>query len=223
MKLNVLLKETIHGNNDLLNFLNGGSIMSSIYSEQELREMGLKSVGKNTKISRKCSIYMPEKISIGDNTRIDDFCCLVGGEKGINIGSNVHIAHYCLLGGTGGITIKDFAGVSSRTALYSATDDYLGSSLTGPTIPKKYLNVTKGEIVLNKHVIIGTNSTVLPNVTIGEGSAVGAHSLVTKSLAPWGVYVGVPVKRIKDRKKDLLLLEEAFLKEVAEERLNEKC
>lgn len=192
--------------------------MNSIYSEQELREMGLKSVGKDVKVSRKCSIYIPENISIGDNSRIDDFCCLVGGEKGINIGSHVSIAHFCLLGGTGGITIKDFVGISSRVSLYSATDDYLGGSLTGHTIPKKYLNVTKGEIVLNKHVIIGTNSTVLPNVTIGEASAVGAHSLVTKSLTPWGVYVGIPVRKIKERKRDLLLLEEAFLKEVSEER-----
>ncbi|WP_085992731.1 acyltransferase [Oceanobacillus senegalensis] len=189
--------------------------MNSIYSEQELREMGLKSVGKGVKVSRKCSIYKPETISIGNDSRIDDFCILVGGEKGVNIGSNVHIASFCLLGGKGGITIKDFAGVSSRTAIYTATDDYLGGSLTGPTVPNKYLNVTTGEVILNKHVIIGTNSTVLPNITIGEGSAIGAHSLVTDSLDPWGVYVGVPVRKTKERKRDLLVLEEAFLKEIS--------
>ncbi|TDL76473.1 acyltransferase [Peribacillus frigoritolerans] len=191
--------------------------MDNIYTEQELKDMGLRSVGKNVKVSRKCSIYIPETISIGDHSRIDDFCCLVGGEKGINIGSNVTIAHYCLLGGTGGITLKDFSGISSRVTLYSANGDYLGESLTGHTVPKKYLNIISGEIILNKHVLIGTNTTVLPSVVIGEGTAVGAHSLVTKSLDSWGVYAGVPVKRIKERKKDLLLLEKAYLKELAEE------
>lgn len=181
--------------------------MDSFYSEDELRKIGFEKLGRNVKISKKCSIYMPEKISVGSNVRIDDFCCLVGGEKGINIGSYVHIAFFCVLVGNGGITLKDFSGLSSRVSLYSATDDYSGASLTNPTVPQEYLNVTQGEIILNKHVIIGTNSTVLPNVTIGEGSSIGAHSLVTKALDSWGVYVGSPVKRIKDRRKDLLEME----------------
>jgi acetyltransferase-like isoleucine patch superfamily enzyme len=118
---------------------------------------------------------------------------------------------FCVIVGNGGVTLKDFSGLSSRVALYSATDDYSGSSLTNPTIPKEYLNVLQGEIVLDRHVIIGTNSTVLPNVTIGEGSSVGAHSLVTKNLDSWGIYVGTPVKRIKDRKKDLLKMEKNLI------------
>lgn len=185
--------------------------MSSFYSLDELKEIGFKHFGKNVKISRKCSIYMPETISIGDNVRIDDFCCLVGGEKGINIGSFVHIAFFCIILGNGGVTLKDFSGLSSRVTLYSATDDYSGASLTNPTVPKEYLNVTQGEIVLNKHVIVGTNSTILPNVAIGEGSSIGAHSLVTKDLDSWGVYVGTPAKKIKDRKKDLLEMEKNLI------------
>lgn len=154
---------------------------------------------------------MPERISIGDNVRIDDFCCLVGGQKGINIGSFVHIAFFCIIIGNGGVTLKDFSGLSSRVALYSATDDYSGSSLTNPTIPEEFLNVKCGEITLEKHAIVGTNSTVLPNVTIGEGSSIGAHSLVTKDLESWGVYVGSPVKKIKERKRDLLQLEKQLI------------
>jgi dTDP-4-amino-4,6-dideoxy-D-glucose acyltransferase len=185
--------------------------MSSFYNRDELKDIGFKSLGRNVKISRKCSIYMPENISIGDNVRIDDFCCLVGGQKGINIGSYVHVAFFCIIVGNGGVTLEDFSGLSSRVALYSATDDYSGASLTNPTVPKEYLNITQGEIILKRHVIIGTNSTVLPNVTIGDGSSVGAHSLVTNNLDSWGVYVGVPVKRIKERKKDLLEMEKNLI------------
>jgi dTDP-4-amino-4,6-dideoxy-D-glucose acyltransferase len=185
--------------------------VSSFYSEDELKQIGFKKIGHNVKVSKKASIYMPEKISIGNNVRIDDFCCLVGGQEGINIGSFVHIAFFCVILGNGGVTLKDFSGLSSRVALYSATDDYSGASLTNPTVPEEFLNVERGEIILEKHVIIGTNSTVLPNITIGEGSSVGAHSLVTKDLRAWGVYVGSPVKRIKDRKSDLLEMEKKLI------------
>ncbi|MGI6586254.1 MAG: acyltransferase [Lutisporaceae bacterium] len=191
--------------------------MDSFYSDNELIELGLKSVGKNVKISRKASIYIPETISIGNDVRIDDFCCLVGGSKGIQIGSNVHIAFHCIIIGNGGVSIEDFAGLSSRCSIYSATDDYSGSTLTNPTVPSKYKAITEGEVRLGKHVIIGTNSTILPKVAIGEGCSVGANSLVIKDLEPWGIYVGSPVKKIKDRKKDLLDLERQYLNEKAKQ------
>lgn len=185
--------------------------MDSFYTLNELSMLGLKSIGNDVKISRKCSIYNPENISIGNHVRIDDFCCLVGGNKGINIGSYVHIAFFCVLVGRGGITMEDFSGLSSRVALYSSSDDYSGASLTNPTIPNEFLNVIEGPIFLGKHVIVGTGSTILPNVYIGEGSSIGANTLVNKNLEPWGVYAGTPVRRIKGRKRDLLELERKLI------------
>lgn len=188
--------------------------MDSFYNQEELGSIGLKSFGINLKLSKKASIYTPETISIGNNVRIDDFCCLVGGKRGIHIGSNVHMAFYCIVLGNGGVIIEDFAGLSSRCSIYSSTDNYTGSSLTNPTIPAKYKAIIDGEVHLGRHVIIGTNSTILPNVKIGEGCSIGAHSLITKSLEPWGIYFGVPVKRIRDRSKDLLELEKAYKLEI---------
>jgi len=52
-------------------------------------------------------------------------------------------------------------------------------------------------------------------VNIAEGCAVGAMSLVNRTTKAWGVYVGNPARRVKERKKDLLELEEKFLLEVA--------
>lgn len=185
--------------------------MDTFYSLEELRDLGFKSFGENVKVSRKASIYGAGNISLGCNVRIDDFCCLIGGEGGIEIGSYVHIAFFCIILGNGGVVIRDFAGLSSRAAIYSATDDYSGEYLTNPTIPSEYLGISRGKVILNKHVIIGTNSTILPSVNIGEGCSVGAHSMVNKDLGPWGIYVGVPVKRIKDRKTDLLKLEKELI------------
>ena len=66
------------------------------YTEDELKNLGFKSIGKNVKISDKASIYNFDKMEIGDNSRIDDFCVISGSVK---IGSNVHITPFCLVAG----------------------------------------------------------------------------------------------------------------------------
>lgn len=178
---------------------------TSFYSESELKTIGLKSFGAKVLISRYCRIYKPENIDIGDNVRIDDFCIISGNVK---IGNYVHIAASCLLfGGHDGIVFEDYTGISSRSAIYAESDDYSGICFTNPTLPDEYRHVIGGGVKILKHAIVGSGCTILPGVTIGEGTAVGSMSLVTKSLEEWGTYVGIPCKRIKDRKKDLLELE----------------
>jgi len=186
--------------------------MTSFYTENELLEMGFASLGKNVLLSRKSSIYSPSMISIGDNVRIDDFCILSGR---ITLSSYIHIAAYSsLFGGSEGIVMKDFSGVSSRVSIYAVSDDYSGKSLTNPMTPDKYKKIHSGQVIIGKHVIIGASSIILPNVEIKEGTAVGALSLVNKDLDEWSIYVGNPVKRIKERSKDLLALENEFIKEI---------
>jgi dTDP-4-amino-4,6-dideoxy-D-glucose acyltransferase len=183
----------------------------SYYSKEELRSLGLIDFGENVLISKKTSIYNPNKIRLGNNVRIDDYCVLSGGEDGITIGSYVHIATFCAIYGSGGVILNDFSGLSSRVIIYSATDDYSGNSLTNPTVPEAYTAVIRGKVELKKHVIIGTNSTILPDVIIGEGSAVGANSLVNKSLNSWGIYFGSPVRKIDNRNNRIIELEKELL------------
>lgn len=179
------------------------------YSREELKDIGLKNLGENVLISKDARIYSPHKVSIGNDVRIDDFCILSGE---VVIGSNVHLAPGVqLTAGAGKITLEDFAGIAFNTVVTASTDDFSGKSLTGPTVPDKYKkSKTIGAVVLGRHVIIGTSCVILPNVRIGEGASVGALSLVSKSLDSWGVYIGVPAKKIKNRSKDLLDLEKDY-------------
>jgi galactoside O-acetyltransferase len=62
-------------------------------------------------------------------------------------------------------------------------------------------------------VIVGAGSVVLPGVTLAEGTAVGAMSLVTRSTEPWSVYHGVPARRQRARHRDMLELEKRYLAE----------
>lgn len=177
---------------------------TSFYSKAELKKLGLKSVGKNVLISRYSRIYNAGDISIGNNVRIDDYCILTGH---IEIGSFVHIAAFCGLFGSKGIILKNFSGLSSRVMIYSASDDYSGEYLTNPTVPLDYKKLIEGEVVLNKHVIIGAACIILPAVVVGDGVAVGSMSLVNKNLDPWTIYAGIPVKRLKDRCRNIVELE----------------
>lgn len=183
----------------------------SFYSREELLALGFAYVGVDVKLSRRASIYNPGRISIGDRSRIDDFCVLSAGEGGIEIGRNVHIAVFCSLIGAGRIVLGDFAGLSSRVSIYSSNDDYSGACLTNPTVPAEFTNVTAGPVTIGRHAIVGSGAIILPNVTIQDGCAIGALSLVTRDCASFGVYVGAPAKRVKSRKTDLLRLEAEYL------------
>lgn len=177
------------------------------YTREQLENMGFKSLGKNVSISDKTSIYRPGQMVIGNDVRIDDFCIFSAGDHGIFIGDHVHIACYVSVVGRGKITISDFAGIATRSSIYSSNDDYSGRYLTGPTIPPQFTNVMHADVFIGRHTIVGVNSTILPGVTIGEGTAIGAYSLVNKDIAAGVVAVGIPAKAIKERKTDIYELE----------------
>lgn len=180
-------------------------------SQEEITSMGFSSVGKNVQISDKASFYGISRIKIGNNVRIDDFCVLSAGMGGIEIGNHIHIAIGVSLIGAGKIVIKDFANLSSRVSLYSSNDDYSGEYLTNPTVPSEFTNVTHADVYIGKHVIVGSGSVILPGVTLHDGVAVGALSLVNKDCQEFSIYIGVPAKKIKNRKRDLLKLEKTLL------------
>jgi galactoside O-acetyltransferase len=173
------------------------------YKKEDLQKMGFKSLGDNVLISDKASIYGAKNIEIGSNVRIDDFCIISSGEGGIKIGNYIHIACYAHLIGSGEILIEDHAQISGKVSIYSSSDDFSGDYLVGPTVPKDFTNVKNLKVHLKKYVVLGCNTVVLPGVTIGEGTAIGALSLVSKSLPEYGIYGGNPLKLIRERKKGM--------------------
>jgi galactoside O-acetyltransferase len=180
-------------------------------NSQQLADLGFKHIGKNVLISDSAKIYGADLMSIGDNSRIDDFVVLSGS---VTIGRNVHIAvHSSLNASTNKIVVEDFAGVSFGCHLFAASEDYTGIALTNPTVPAEFRrNVPVANIRLGRHVVIGASSVVFPGVDLADGCSVGANTTVTKSTEPWGVYVGSPARRIRERSKELLEYEEKYLK-----------
>lgn len=176
-------------------------------SRDSIEKLGFEFVGENVQISNLATFYGTGRISLGDNVRIDDFCVLSAGAGGICIGQHVHIAVYSSLIGAGRITLSDFCNISSRVSIYSSSDDYSGASMTNPTVPNPYTNVTHAAVVLGKYGIVGSGSVILPGVVLEEGVAIGALSLVKDRCEAFGIYAGNSLRRIKDRMKNLLELE----------------
>ncbi|MFP3364175.1 acyltransferase [Pseudoalteromonas sp. SIMBA_148] len=180
-------------------------------TRQQLKNIGFKSVGSKVYISDKVSIYGAQNISIGNNVRIDDFVVLSAGDDGIEIGNYIHIAVFSSLIGAGKILLEDFCNISSRVSIYSSSDDYSGSFMSNPMVSNIFTNVTKAPVTLCKHVIVGCGSVVLPGVRLHEGCAIGALSLINKSIEKWTIYAGVPAIKIKERSNKCVKLEAEFI------------
>jgi galactoside O-acetyltransferase len=174
--------------------------------DEAVRALPFAALGCNVMVHVRASIIDVENLSIGDHVRIDaDVTILATG--GVSIGSYVHIGAQCYLAGGAGIALEDFAGLSQGVKIYSTSDDYSGRHLTNPTVPPAYLGVVRGFVRVARHAIIGAGTVILPGISVSEGCAVGALSLVRRSTEPWGIYAGAPARRVAERSRDLLLLE----------------
>lgn len=178
-------------------------LSAGFWDSSELRARGFKSVGAGVAISRTCEIVGQDNIEIGDNVRIDAFCSIIATGP-VRLGSYIHIGGGCLLSGSGGITMDDFSGLSGGVMLYSASDDYTGRHMTNPMVPAGFTGVRRAPIHLGRHVIVGAGAVILPGVTMGEGSALGALSLANRSIEPWSIYSGAPAVRLAARSRRLL-------------------
>ncbi|HUZ59642.1 MAG TPA: acyltransferase [Hanamia sp.] len=175
-------------------------------TKEKLHKIGFASLGENVFISDKASFYNPSNISIGSYIRIDDFCVLSAGNGGIELSDFVHIGCQSSMIGEEKIKMGYYSGLSSKVSIYSSNDDFSGDSLPGVKIfiPEQFRKLTIKPVTLESYTIIGSNSVILPGVTIGEGAVVGALSFVRKNCKPWFTYSGNPLRCLRKRSHEML-------------------
>ena len=158
-----------------------------------------------------------ENIEFGTNIIIDDFV-LIYAKKKIKIGNHVHIASFTSITGGESFTMEDFSGLSSGVRIFTGSEDFQEWGFGNPTIDEKYRNTKRAPVHIGKFCVIGANSVILPGVTVGEGATVGACSVVTKNLEPWGIYVGN--RKIGERNRESILKNcEKFLLDIGEKNI----
>jgi galactoside O-acetyltransferase len=177
----------------------------------QLHAIGFRAIGEDVLISEKASFYGASRISLGNHVRIDDFCILSAGDGGIVVGNHVHIACYSSFIGKEEIILGDFSNISSRVSVYSSSDDYSGATMTNPTVSDNFKNVDHRPVEIGSHCIVGSGSIILPGVSLGKGSVVGALSLVKECCDPFSINVGIPTHKMGERSRDLLETEKRFI------------
>ena len=163
-----------------------------------------KKIGKDVFIHSDAIIKKPENCIIGSHVAIDNGVTIA---TVLEMGDYIHIAPFVVsIGGINSkLILKDFTFVAAGTKIVCGSEDYTGVGLVGPTIPLKYRKITFGLVTFEKYSGCGVNCSIMPNVTLAEGSILGANSLLTKDTEPWTIYVGSPAKPINKRDKDIIL------------------
>lgn len=141
---------------------------------------------------------------IGDGTRIWQFCVILPDAK---IGKDCNICAQCVFEGGvvigDAVTVKPFVGIPSGVTVGERTFIGPGVGFVNDLKPKSK-NGAHFELVkttIGKDVAIGTNSTILAGVTIGDGAMIGAGSVVTHDVPAGATVCGVPARPIV-RKQD---------------------
>jgi dTDP-4-amino-4,6-dideoxy-D-glucose acyltransferase len=177
----------------------------------ELAEIGLAQIGREVRISKHALFFAPDRIKIGDYSRIDAFSIISAGGEGVTIGRNVHISAHVTILGNGPVVIGDFVTVSVRCSIFSSSDDYSGATMTNPTVPTAFRGTTDAPVTIEAHAILGAAVTILPGVRIGESACIGAGSLIKFDIPSFSIAVGVPARIIGVRKFDHRRLAEKLL------------
>ena len=171
------------------------------YNEDDLINFGILKVGTNVSVAENATIVGLDKISLGNNIRIDSHVVILSKRGPLTIGNNVHIEPNCSIVSHFGIIIGDYCTLSHGSRLYTASANYSGEYHTNVFPDPSYQVPYTGEIILEDHVILGGNSVVMPGVLLQEGAAVGALSFVRNSLGGWAIYGGNPIRKIRERTK----------------------
>lgn len=165
--------------------------------------MKFKSIGEDVRISELAAITRPELVELGNHIAIDMWVYLSTQAK---LGDYIHIApSVTILGGASALIImEDFTNIGSGGRIVCATDDFT-QGLISPVVPLEHRTVINKPVIFKRFSTLGVNCTVLPGVTLGEGSIIGANSLVTRDTEPWTVYGGSPARPLKKRDKTRIL------------------
>jgi len=156
--------------------------------------------GIETFIADTSKIKQLDDFEIGDYSQILDYNLI---SPKTEIGRFCLIDRFCIVAGSKfNFTMDDFSGIGGGVNIWLQSNDYVNNLISASA-------QIKGDVRLGKYSGVGSNSTIMPNNYIPEGTVIGANSFVPSNfpLKEWSVYAGVPIKYIKARNKKNVMAE----------------
>lgn len=182
---------------------------SSFLSRDALEALGFAALGDDVLIHSTAVIVDCAKISLGSRVRIDPFV-VISNRGGVVFGDNIHIGSHSVLAGAEAIRFADFVNISHYVGIYTSKEDLSGKTLSNPTVKWDRNGARAAPIHFGRHAAVGSGSVILAGARFEEGSLVGALSMVSRPLAPWTSYFGIPARKVRERSRDSLLLEQDY-------------
>ncbi|MGK7390779.1 MAG: acyltransferase [Candidatus Cyclobacteriaceae bacterium M2_1C_046] len=157
--------------------------------------------GVEVNIYQPVTLIKPENLYLNNYIIISEYAYINAG-LGTYVGNHIHISTHSSISGGGWCILEDFSGLSAGVRLITGSALFDGGGLANPTLPEKYQSVKKSYVIVKRHATLATNVIVHPGVIIEEGTVVASGSVVTKNTEPWSIYMGVPAKKVKSRRKE---------------------
>lgn len=155
-------------------------------------------VGKGCKLAPGLRLGNAKHIKLGNNVSIMSHCVLecLGTSAEMILGNDISIGEYSHITCSRRIEIADGL-LTGRFVLI--TDNAHGANLPEElsTAPLSRKVSSPGPVTIGRNVWIGDKATILPGVTIGDGSVIAANSVVTKDVPPFSVAAGCPARVVK--------------------------
>lgn len=152
---------------------------------------------KGLRIGRGVCFEGRNNIKIDNNVVLHGplFISATGRAGKVSIGNLTHIDRYSVLYGQGGLNIGEKCAIASGVIIYSQTNQYDAY----PELPVIEQGTRYSKVEIGNDVWIGAGAIILPGVTIGDHSVVGAGSVVTRDVEKASIVVGSPARLVKKR------------------------
>lgn len=125
-----------------------------------------------------------KKLGFGEGTSVYENVYIYGKPK---IGKNVHLNPLCVIDATGGLEIGEGSDIASQVMIFTHSTHL-------QCVSEKKEPIIKERVKIGNYVFVGSGTTILPGVTIGGHSIIGANSLVNSDIPEYSIAIGTPAK-----------------------------
>jgi len=159
----------------------------------DVRIAGNTKIGRGSIIER--DVHIVGNVDIGENTVVGDCTILSTMPKGyLKIGNDVLVNNFSVLGSCERVEIMDHCIFAAYVQITDAAHGF-----EDPTLVIKHAPFSTAPVTIEENVWLGSAVMIAKGVTVGEGSVIGAKSLVKKSIPPLSIAYGIPANVIKVR------------------------